>query len=431
MPVHLEVSVSTSVVDPVNESQQRFRGWWLLAFCTLSITLTTPGQTVGVSAFVEHIRDDLGLSDTSVSAAYLVGTLTGSLAMASVGTWIDRRGVRRTMLIIASAFSVVVAAMSLVQNIAMLAVGFVGIRMLGQGSLSLVSQTSVALWFDRYRGTAFGLSMVFSAAAMSAGPFVLTSGIDAFGWRWTWVIAGATVFIALVPATWLFMVDRPESIGQIPDGSPRPAGATSPVTQDYAVGQAMHTAAFWTLTATMVTSSALITGLTFHHFAMMEARGLSNDQAAGVFIPLMIGTVVMGFLFAWLTDRVSSRPLLALSMAALVMGMLTYRWVGPGAGAVTYGAVVGLSAGAIRALGSTLYAKWFGTTNIGAIRGVSTQFGVAASAIGPLLIAVGLDLAGSYQRLLTYLIIFPIIVSVAALLVPEPRALPRSSLQSR
>lgn len=422
-------SASTSVDDRLEPTSAGFRGWWILAFCTLSIALTAPGQTIGVSAFVEHLTDDLDLTDTSVSTAYLVGTLLGSTAMASIGRWIDRRGVRRTMLVITACFSLVVMSMSLVQNIVMLAIGFVGIRMMGQGSLSLVSQTSIALWFERWRGLAFGLSMTVSAVLMAGAPFVLTRVIDGLGWRWAWVASGATVFVILVPGIWFLMVDRPESIGQLPDGSSPHERVSVPDSVHYTVGEAMRTPAFWALTATMVTASALITGLTFHHFKMMEVQGLTDEQAAAVFLPQMLGTISSGFVFAFLTDRVSSRPLLGLSMAALAVAMLSYSWVEPGLGAYAFGMLVGLNAGSIRALSSALYPKWFGTRNIGAIRGVATQFGVAASAIGPLIVAVGLDLAGSYEQLLTLLIVVPVLAGITGLIVAEPAARPQHSLQ--
>ena len=122
-----------------------FRGWWILALSTVAIALTGPGQTIGVSSFIDEITTDLRLTDTTVSTAYLVGTITGSLAMPAIGRWIDRRGVKLTMIIIATLFSAAVVHMGLVQNLTGLIFGFIGIRMLGQGALSLVSQTSAVV----------------------------------------------------------------------------------------------------------------------------------------------------------------------------------------------------------------------------------------------------------------------------------------------
>ena len=152
-----------------NEPVESFRGWGLLGLSTLAISLTLPGQTIGVSPFTDHLIEDLSISATSLSTAYLVGTITGSLAMPSIGRWVDRVGVRKTMLLIATAFSIAIGYMGTVQHLWMLVVGFIGIRMLGQGALSLVGQTSIALWFDEKRGFAFGLSMTASAGLMSLG----------------------------------------------------------------------------------------------------------------------------------------------------------------------------------------------------------------------------------------------------------------------
>lgn len=90
-------------------------------------TLTAPGQTVGVSVFVDHLVTDLDLSRSSVSAAYLVGTLTGAASMPAAGRFIDRAGLR----IAITAFGLVLVAMAGVGGIITLTIGFAATRMLG------------------------------------------------------------------------------------------------------------------------------------------------------------------------------------------------------------------------------------------------------------------------------------------------------------
>ena len=397
-----------------------FRGWGLLGLSTLAISLTLPGQTIGVSSFADHLTTDLAISATSLSTAYLIGTISGSLAMPAIGRWIDRTGVRKTMILIATAFSIAVAYMGTVRHLWMLVIGFVGIRMLGQGALSLVGQTSIALWFDQKRGLAFGLSMTASAGLMSLGPLGLTSLIENFGWRWAWVISAACIFLILVPATWRWMEDRPESLGQRPDGGASQAGDVSTVIDHYTVREAAATNAFWVLTGVMVVSSALITGVTFHHFALMEAAGLTTGEAAAVFVPQMVGTVAAGFIWAWLTDRVSAKFLLVSCQASLLGAHLSYAWVSPGLGAAIYSLLLGANGGSIRALASALYPKWFGTENIGAIRGLATAFGVGASAIGPLIVALGFRATGDYVSLNYFLALVPGVAIFASFLLKAP-----------
>jgi MFS family permease len=400
---------------------ERFRGWSLLGLSTLAISFTLPGQTIGVSSFAEHLTDDLKISATTLSTAYLIGTVVGSLTMPAFGRWIDRAGVRKTMITIATAFSFAVAYMGTVRHLWMLVFGFVGIRMLGQGALSLVSQTSIALWFDQKRGFAFGISMTVSAGLMSLGPLALTSLIAGFGWRWAWCIAGGCIFVAVVPATWRWMEDRPESLGQLPDGLSSALAGSAKKVHHYTAKEAITTQAFWIMTSVMVVSSALLTGVTFHHFALMEAAGLTTAEAAAVFIPQMVGTVAAGFVWAGLSDRMPPRVLLVSCQASLVAAHLAYAGAQPGIGAAIYSLLLGVNGGSIRALVSVLYPKWFGTQHIGAIRGVATAFGVGASAVGPLIVAGGFQITGSYVQLNYALATIPAVAMAGALFLRPPQ----------
>ena len=155
--------------------------------------MTGPGQTIGVSVFIDHFSDDLELSKNAVSAGYAVGTLTGSLMLPSVGRWIDRFGVRHAMTVITIGFVIALTAMAGVQGLLSLTLGFVFIRMLGQGSLSLVSMVSVSLWFERRRGLALGVAMTVSSAMMALFPVTLSYLIGEAGWRSAWLIAAGAV----------------------------------------------------------------------------------------------------------------------------------------------------------------------------------------------------------------------------------------------
>ena len=403
------------------QGPQRFRGWSLLGLSTLAISFTLPGQTIGVAPFAEHLTNDLKIGPTTLSTAYLIGTVVGSLTMPAFGRWIDRAGVRKTMIAIATAFSLAVAYMGTVVHLWMLVVGFVGIRMLGQGALSLVSQTSIALWFDQKRGFAFGISMTVSAGVMALGPLALTFLIAEFGWRWAWCIAGGCILVAVVPAAWRWMEDRPESLGQLPDGRrPLSFRSVKPI-EHFTVREATTTHAFWIMTSVMVVSSALLTGVTFHHFALMKAAGLTTGEAATVFIPQMVGTVTAGFLWAWLSDRLSPSVLLVTCQASLVGAHLAYAGARPGVGAAIYSLLLGVNGGSIRALVATLYPKWFGTEHIGALRGVATAFGVGASAIGPLIIAGGFRITDDYVQLNYVLAILPAVAMCVALFLKPPQ----------
>src|ERR1700704_2213287 len=72
----------------------RPQGFFVLIAGVAGAFLTTPGQTVGVSAFVDHIALDLGLPHEQVVMLYSVGTLLGILPAPIIGRLVDRYGPR-------------------------------------------------------------------------------------------------------------------------------------------------------------------------------------------------------------------------------------------------------------------------------------------------------------------------------------------------
>ena len=208
--------IETSGSGP--RSPDAFYGWWMVGLASLAGALTGPGQSIGVSVFREAIAVDLHTTDTAVSTAYLVGTLLASMTLPRIGRWVDEVGSRRAMSMVAVAFSLALAHMAIVDHVIWLAAGFLGIRMLGQGALALVAQISVTHWFDTRRGLALGVTMTFTAAGMAVVPLLLSLGVSAWGWRSTWLVAAATVLVAVLAIARLGLVDQPADLGQERDG---------------------------------------------------------------------------------------------------------------------------------------------------------------------------------------------------------------------
>ena len=397
-----------------------FRGWWMVLWCTIVRGVTAPGQTIGVSAFIDPMIESLEISRSAIATTYLIGTLCGAVALPAIGRWIDRVGVRHSMTVVGFAFACAVALTGTVQNLAMLTLAFVGLRTLGQGSLTLVGATGVVLWFDRRRGLALAISATLSISILSIAPLSFGALIDAVDWRWTWVILGAGVAVIVLPIARFAIIDRPEHIGQRPDGDTFDPDATIIGQRSYTVGEAIRTPAFWSLGLLTFLMGGLVTGLTFHNTDVMAARGLTEDQAAAVFIPQMLGSVSSGFIVGWLTDRIKPRLLMVFGGLALATGVFLATIASPGGAAIAYGFATGVGIGTVSALGGALYPKWYGTGHVAAIKATATSLGVAASAIGPLILSVGNDLTGSYRPVLIGGVAVSLASAAIALAVPTP-----------
>ncbi|HSH28048.1 MAG TPA: MFS transporter [Wenzhouxiangella sp.] len=137
-----------------------FYGWIIWAVATLGVSATSPGQSFSVSLFIDHYIADFGLSRTTVSGLYGVGTFVAALSLTWVGRQIDRHGNRWAGTIIATLFALALLACSLITGPLPILISFIAIRGLGQGSLGLNSTTAIAQWFQARRGLVMGISLV-------------------------------------------------------------------------------------------------------------------------------------------------------------------------------------------------------------------------------------------------------------------------------
>src|ERR1043165_1934759 len=94
-----------------------FHGWRMVGYAAVLLALTAPGQTAAVSVFIDPMLAGLGVSRSTVSIAYMIGTLSGAAAMPLIGKLVDRHGSRRAITVIAAMMGSVLVAMAAVTEI--------------------------------------------------------------------------------------------------------------------------------------------------------------------------------------------------------------------------------------------------------------------------------------------------------------------------
>ena len=402
-----------------------FTGWRILALAVVTGAMTGPGQTIGVSVFIDPIIEHLDLSRSQVSTAYLIGTLIAALGLPLVGQRIDRHGVRTAMTWIGFAFAVALVGMAGVGGFVTLALGFVAIRLFGQGSLSLVSTVAVTHWFDRWRGTALGIFATGTAILMALVPVGLSIVIQEFDWRIAWLTAAAAVLMIVVPIARLGMVDRPSDVGEHPDGIPpegTPEGHRPTTGRSVTRREAIRTGRFWVLVAASMSAGMLSTALNFHQISLLGDAGLTPTEAAVMFLPQVIGAAVAGIAFGYLADRLTGRTLIPMAMSLLAASLVLAANLSSGIVIVLYAIILGAAGGAARSVGATLLPRWFGIGHIGSIQGTATFLSVASTALGPVAFAIAREAAGDYNGAALWFALLPIAAGLAAVLLPRVTA---------
>jgi len=414
------LTISSAVAPPASNPTGAFHGWRIVGYASLALVMTAPGQTLAVSAFIDPLIADLGMSRSAVSTAYLVGTLTGAAVLPAIGMLIDRHGVRRCMAVIGAVFGAVLIALSLVSGIIGLTAGFVGIRLAGQGALGLAATTVTAHWFHRRRGTALAIVSAVGTAGISLAPVVLERLIAHQGWRTAWLIEGLIVWAVVIPIAAFGIRDRPDDVGQHVDGRTPPAttATTGPIGVTRAV--ALRTPYFWVLAGAVATAGMLTTAVGFHQISLLTERGLSATAAAANFLPQTVAGLAATLIVGLLIDRRRPRAILIVAMAGLGAALGWATLVTPGWSAIGFGAAIGAASSAIRTVETALTPRLFGTAHLGAIRGALTGINVGSTAFGPVAFALVHDATGGYATALLAGAALPAAVCLAAALTPLP-----------
>ncbi len=380
--------------------------------------MTGPGQTVGVSVFIDPMVSALDTSRAAVSSAYLAGTLMGATAMPVVGRFVDRRGIRVAQLVVGSAFVVALIGMSAVPGVLWLVLGFAGIRMFGQGSLSMVSNVSVAIWFERRRGVAMAVLATAGGALMMLVPVVLNVVIQSSGWRTAWLVAAAAVALVVLPIAWFGLVEPPdESPDPFPeaDAGDKSAGGRHGPSGSFTRWEATRTRQFWILMAVGVGSGMLTTALNFHQIDLLGEAGLSSSEAAAMFLPQVVGSAVASVGVGLLLDRVGARFVPALTMAALLAVLLVAAALAGGWIVLVYAVMLGAVGGSVRAALNTMVPGYFGVEHIGSIQGLMFLAMVAGTALGPVTLSLVEGRTGSYRSANLILAVVPVVVLLFSL----------------
>ncbi|QGH35442.1 MFS transporter [Gracilibacillus salitolerans] len=406
-----------------------YYGWFILIIGGFGIFFSGPGQTYSNSQFIDEYINDFGWTRSQVSGVYSGATLIAGLLMIFVGRFIDRFGQRFMMVTIGSLFAIACFFNSMITSIWMLAIGFFLVRLLGQGSMSLIPNTLVAQWFIKKRGRAFSLVTLFSFASAMLFPIVNTWLIQTWNWQVAWRFWGILLLAFFVPLAFFGVKNKPEMIGLEPDGfnrknegnSGNPLAPTiEEAEEDWTLKEAMKTKAFWAILICVGIPAMVNTGITFHIASIFKTNGLSLEVAAMVLSLMAFVGIPMSLASGYIIDKIKSNYVLlaifVVEFFVLLLLLVTNNFLL----AILFGVLWGLAAGLERIGLNVIWPNYFGRKYIGSINGVGVTVGVIGSSLGPLPFGVGYDVFDSYNPIIILSLIFPIIGIISALLAKKP-----------
>ncbi len=402
-----------------------FYGWVIVAVSALAMFFSGPGQTFAVSIFIDPIIAEFGWSRSLVSSLYAAGTLLAGFTMTFVGRLVDRKGYRPTLVATALFLGCACLFMSVVVNPAMILVGFVGLRIFGQGTMTLIPYSLVPQWFVTKRGRALSFVALGIMVSSAVLPYINLQVIDAVGWRNAWRLWAVLLVVIMVPAAYIFVRNRPEEVGLHPDNA-TPKSATSDRSSGeddstaFTLQRAMRTPAFWIILIAGSIPALVNTGITFHHMSILVTNGVAETSATSVFTVAALVAFPCTLIAGVICDRLPIKIVFSLALVVHTAVLLFYLSTTSALTAIMLGVLRGVDQGFLTIIGGTIWPQFFGRRHLASIRGVVAAAMVLGSAIGPPIFGFAYDMFDGYREVVYATAILPVAGSAAVLFLKPP-----------
>ena len=402
-----------------------FYGWKLVAVFFFIYFINGNLPFYGASVINARMVTDLGIDRSALGLGFTVFLLSMGLSAPIVGHFVSRFGVRLTLVWGSILLTVAALLMAFVTTEIWHYLLFFGVlNGIGMGAGGILPiQAGITYWFRRRK--AFALSIVMSANGISAlisAPFLnWIISINGGNWRIGWIFVAAMAVIATF-AIAFGVKDRPEVLGQIPDGIDTAKScldATQNVQvgdtkvyqseENWSVAQSIHTLSFWLIVigyiAFMVPTSVCVAHSVIH----LVDIGHSKESAALSMGILVMFSVVGRLLGGFLSDNIEPRKIWSAALIAVVIGIIFLANAEDFLQIVLYALFLGAGYGCAWVCLPTTISNYFGPESFPKIMGVMLPIVTLFSAVAPTAAGLIYDQQGSYQ------IAFQILIATASL----------------
>ncbi|MCA9395547.1 MAG: MFS transporter [Candidatus Omnitrophica bacterium] len=388
----------------------------ILLFGFLTAFFTAPGQTFLVSLFIPHLRDLLNTDQSGISAVYSAATLLSALVLPLWGNLLDKMHLRKFSLLIAGGLACGCFVLSNAHGIAAVMLGFFLIRNMGQGTLQLISSTTMARIFFASRGKALGLANLGYPVSEAFFPFVIMVIIGRHDWRMGWVCLALLVTAVYMPAVWA-LLRVPGSDSEIKDEMEQIENQAAHNLQHVISMKPAQIAKdyrfYLALPATLL-YACFLTALFFHQVRLIDLRGWKVGLIPAAFIVYGLFRAPASFLAGPIIDKIGAKKVFPYTVIPMMLGLVVFRFSDHYMGLFFYMAFLGFGVGFSMTVISALWAELYGTKYLGSIKGVLSSFMVFSTACAPILFGIILDAGVSFRVFIPALLLICLIVSVSA-----------------
>ena len=347
--------------------------------------------------WVDSLEAEFGWSRTQLAIAFSLGQLEGSAAAPLVGYLIDKIGGRKVSMIGTAVSILGFVLLALTTPVtdsrehwfdpAIFYLAYCTIMFGGTLAGWIPMTVIINNWFDRQRS----LAMAIGSVGFSVGTFAIVPLLaymvnpEILGWKWTAVSIAAFLPLVII-ATFVFIRDRPQDMGLLPDGlaqgtRSRPLGADRNSANidsvdekpDFTIGEALKEKVFWIIALGHGASAMLTSTMMVHLILAFKDQGLSLQTSATMWgVAMGVGGISQLF-GGVIGDRYSKRYCLIIFGCLQSVGVATATLVTSTYSAVLFVIIYGIGFGARAPITTAMRGEYFGRTSFGKIMGISAM----------------------------------------------------------
>jgi MFS transporter, OFA family, oxalate/formate antiporter len=406
----------------------KFFGWKALATVAVMYFAMTGLLLYSFTVILPFLCTSFGWSRAAVSWANSLAMVVTGLVSPVAGMFVARYGARKAVSVGGILCVLCFVCASFHTQLWQLYLAYAVLFGLGGSLCGMLTMTSIVNnWFVKKRPLALSIIIASGGLGGSAMIPLITSMVTQFNWRITYLLIAAMVLVFLVILPSLLVVNKPEDLGQVPDGiqSDDKKDFTTnkqnlygtPV--DFTAGEAIRTSAFWRLTILATTFMFGVQGFLLHQMAFLLDIKISAADASFA-ISLYVGVSTAGRLaMGFLGIRHPTKPMAIIAMLLLISGLTILVWAKTLTAILLCNVFIGLGVGGAYVAVMNLIPLYFGKTHYPQIIGFALPFSTILGSLGSPLTGWIRDITGDYG-LAWKLAILALAIGLVSLILARP-----------
>jgi MFS family permease len=361
------------------------------------------GQSVFFGAYIPLIKEDLNLSNTTISFAYTLATISSSFIIIYTGKGLDRFQLRYFVCLVLVGLAAGCFVMAYAYNIIVLTLAFFILRQFGQGLMVLSAHTSINRYISKNKGKALALTSLGGSCMIIVFPIIALVAREYMGWRDAWIFYSLFILFILLPIfAFLLKSHQSKTHAQWEESINTDTHSETAINKHWSRVHVLQDWRFYALLSITILSPFIGTVIFFYQGELANALSMSPLAFAATFPTFTIASIVFSIVAGQVIDIYGEKPVLIIFPILYALGLYLLSSQLGIASVYSGMLLIGGSNGIISILGGPILTQLYGTKYLGSIKSMLFSSSILSSAISPLMFGFLIDQGYDITTLLSW-----------------------------